>query len=100
MPYLTYNGPDHDDELVTTIDPTETRNLGDITVANPEHPAAAGKAGEISFFTSEVTLDFPGVGVPDGSTTVATYPIVDVPPITSLADIEPMIAGEVETVVD
>ncbi len=100
VPYLTYNGPDHDDELVTTIGPTETRNLGDITVADPDHPAAAGKTGEISFFTGEVILDFPGTGVPDGSSTVATYPIVDVPPITSLADIDPMVAGAVETVVD
>ncbi len=100
VPYLTYNGPDHDDELVTTIGLSETRNLGDITVANPDHPAAAGKTGELSFFTGEVTLDFPGTGVPDGSTTVATYPIVDVPPVTSLADIEAMIAGDVETVVD
>lgn len=100
VPYLTFNGPDHDDELVGTIGLSETKDIGEITVAAPEHPAAGGKTGSFRFFAGEARVDFPGTGVPDGSTVVATYPIVDIPPVTSLADFPSLISGAVETVVD
>ncbi len=100
VPYLTYNAPDHDDELVTTIGISEARTLADVSIKAPEHPAAGGLSGEVMPFNGEVTLDFPGTGVPEDSITVATYPIVDVPPVNSLADVQAMVDGNVETVVD
>ncbi len=100
VPYLTYNGPDHDDELVSSIGETGNFNLGNVTVQLPDHPAAAGLTGSFPFFTGEVPLHMPGTLVPEGSAVVATYPIVDIPPVENLAEVAQMVAGTIETMVD
>lgn len=73
-PMLTYNGPDHDDELVSTIGSTFTDlDLGDITIAAPAHPAAGGKTGTLKAVTGPATFDSIGADIPVGATTLATF---------------------------
>lgn len=74
VPMLTYNGPDHDDELVSTIGSTQNDlDLGDITIAAATHPAAGGKTGSFKAVTGPATFDGIGNDIPVGAVTLATF---------------------------
>ncbi|MBM3836859.1 MAG: LamG domain-containing protein [Verrucomicrobia bacterium] len=73
-PMLTYNGPDHDDELVSTIGATQADlDLGDITIAAAGHAAAGGKTGSFKAVTGPSSFDSIGSDIPVGAVTLATF---------------------------
>ncbi len=73
-PVLTFNGPNHDDELVTSIG-SANLNLdpGDVTITDTTHPIAAGLPKTFRFVTEAVGLDTVGTTLPEGSKVIATY---------------------------
>lgn len=74
VPLLTYNGPGHDDELVSTIGTTYTDlDLGDVTIAAAGHAAAGGKTGSFKVVTGPATFDGIGTDLPVGATVLATF---------------------------
>ncbi len=74
VPMLTYNGPGHDDELVSTIGSTYTDlDIGNVTIAAPAHPAAGGKTGSFKIVTTPSTFDGIGTEIPIGAITLATF---------------------------
>jgi hypothetical protein len=74
VPLLTYNGPGHDDELVTTIGATQTDlDIGDVTIAATTHAAAGGKTGSFKVVTAPATFDGIGSDLPVGAITLATF---------------------------
>jgi len=73
-PLLSYNGPDHDDELVSTIGATQADlDLGNITIAAAGHAAAGGKTGSFKAVTGPSSFDSIGSDIPVGAVTLATF---------------------------
>lgn len=92
---LTYNGPDHDDMLVSSIGAGAVVFApGAATITAPAHPAAGGKTGSFQILTGgDGTFDLPGTVLPGGSTTVAEFVRTIPPSAASLADVDAMVAG-------
>jgi hypothetical protein len=93
-PLLTYNGPDHDDELTSSIGLSgSVFDPGAVTIAAPDHPVAGGKTGSLTFVTEPQPFDTVGASIPDGSTVVATYAFTRIPAVNNLAQVDEMVAG-------
>jgi len=96
---LTYNGPDHDDMLVSSIGAGAVvfaPSGASITPAN--HPAAGGKTGSFQVLSSgDGTFDLPGDILPLDSTVVAEFTRTIPPTAASLAEVDAMVAGTKES---
>ncbi|HVR36945.1 MAG TPA: hypothetical protein VMS21_13960 [Methylomirabilota bacterium] len=94
VPLLTYNGPDHDDELVSSIGQAgAVIDLGPVTITAPAHEAAGGLTGSFAFVNGEQAFDTVGDSLAEGSTVVAAYTLINTAPVESLATVDAMIAG-------
>ncbi len=92
-PVIVMNAPDYDDMLVGSIGTSLAFDPGQVTVAAPSHPAAGGKTGTFSGLTGSQTFELIGSFLPPTSTTVATIVRIVPPSISSLADLDAVIAG-------
>lgn len=92
-PMISYNAPNHDDELISSIGETTQTDPGLVTVTAPGHPAAGGNTGTFPVLTSAQNVDTIGRNVPDGSTTIASYELSFPRLALTLADVDEMISG-------
>ena len=73
VPGLVYSSSDLDDELISSIGTPLTTTLPEIEITAPDHPAAGGQTGPISFVNNEQTFQALGAELPGGSTVVAAF---------------------------
>lgn len=95
-PVLVINAPDYDDMLVGSIGTSVAFEPGPVTIAVPGHPAAGGKTGSFQGLTGSQTFELVGSFLPPGAITLATVTRIVPPSVTSLADVDAMVAGTKE----
>lgn len=83
VPMLSYRAAISGDLLLATRGETLTFDPGEIQIAAPTHPIAAGLPAKFTFVTDAQPLDTIGLGLPAGATTVATYQYTNDQGITS-----------------
>jgi hypothetical protein len=93
-PVIVMSEPDYDDMLVGSIGAAASFDPGLITITTPGHPAAGGKTGTLTgFSTGPVNFGLVGSFLPSGATTLATVLRTIPPAINNLADVDSVIAG-------
>ena len=93
MPVLAIVSPDYDDLLVCSIGTPATFEPGQATIASPAHPAAGGKTGSFPVATGSFNWQLLGSQLPGNATVLATFAQSVPPSVTSIADVDAMIAG-------
>lgn len=96
-PMLSYNAANHDDELISSIGTTATINPGVVQMTNPSHPASCGRTATFQPVSSEQTFDLIGATIPSGATVIANYNLVLADTVTTLARVDQMIAGTLQS---
>ncbi len=96
QPVLVINATDYDDMLVGSIGTSLAFEPGQVTVNASAHPAAGGKTGTFNAFTGSATFELIGSFLPTNSTTVASVTRIVPPSISSLADLDAVVAGSKE----
>lgn len=94
VPYLSYNGPDHDDELLSSIGQSVNMEMVDVTVVEG-HPAVGDLSGASEFVTGAQNFNTIGELLPENSTILANYARILPYTVDSLAVADAVIAGEV-----
>ncbi|MGE3309699.1 MAG: PA14 domain-containing protein [Limisphaerales bacterium] len=92
-PVLVMNSPDYDDMLVGSIGTATLFTPGQVTITTPGHPAAGGKTGSFNAFTGEDTFELVGSFPAPGAINLATVTRIVPPSVSSLADVDAMVAG-------
>ncbi|HUS36492.1 MAG TPA: PA14 domain-containing protein, partial [Verrucomicrobiae bacterium] len=92
-PVIVMNEPDYDDMLVGSIGSAATFTPGEVKITAPGHPAAGGKTGSFSGFTGDHVFALSGKFLAQGATILATVDRSVAPAVTSLADLDAIIAG-------
>jgi hypothetical protein len=92
-PVIVMNDPDYDDMLVGSIGSVATFTPGDVTITAPGHPAAGGKTGAFTGFVGDQNFVLTGKFLAQGATILATVDRLVTPSVTSLADVDTIIAG-------
>lgn len=92
-PVLVMNAPDYDDMLVGSIGTSLAFDPGQVTIATPGHPAAGGKTGSFQGFSPNQTFELIGSYLPPGTINLATVTRIVPPSVSSLADVDAMVAG-------
>lgn len=93
-PVIVMNAPDYDDMLVGSIGSSVTFDPGSATIRATGHPAAGGKTGTFSAFTTGgQVFELIGNFLPTNALTVATITRIVPPAVNNLADVDAMIAG-------
>lgn len=95
-PVIVMNNPDYDDMLVGSIGSAVTFAPGKATISAAGHPAAGGLTGTFDAFPvggADQTFELTGSFLPVGATTVATVTRVVPPSISSLGDLDAVVAG-------
>jgi hypothetical protein len=93
IPLIAMSSPDLDDLVVSSIGTATTFEAGKATIAAPGHPAAGGKTGSFPVATGSFNWQLMGDQLPVGSTVLATFTRTVTPSVTSLTDVDAMIAG-------
>lgn len=89
-PVLTYNGPNHDDMLTSSIGlGNSIFDPGEVTIADPAHPIAAGLPSTFRLVTGEIGLDTVGTTLPERAKVIATYKFLN--PDTSQEETRPLL---------
>jgi len=96
-PLLSYNAANHDDELTSTIGTTATTDPGVVQMTTPGHPASCGRTATFVPVTSAQTFDLIGATIPSGATVIANYNLVLAETVTTLARVDQMIAGTLQS---
>ena len=89
---------DHDDLLTGSIGTAANFTPGNVTIAAASHPAAGGLTGSFSLTESSYNWQLLGEVLPNGATVLANFVQQVVPTISSIADIDAMIAGTKQSV--
>lgn len=84
---------DHDDMLTASIGTASSFQPGDATIATPAHPAAGGVTGSFAITENTYNWQLLGSVLPNQATTIASFVRRITPTVTSLADVDAMIAG-------
>ncbi len=92
-PVIVMNAPDYDDMLVGSIGTAVSFEPGQMTITATNHPAAGGMTGSFNALTGSHPFELVGTVLPTNALTLATIKRVVPPAVTSLADVESMIAG-------
>lgn len=92
-PLLSYNASNHDDELTSSIGTTAVTYPGVVEMTTPTHPASCGRTATFEPVTSAQTFDLIGPTTPSGATVIANYNLVITETVTTLAEVDQMIAG-------
>ena len=93
-PVIVMNDPDYDDMLVGSIGTAASFDPGQVTISTPTHPAAGGKTGTFTgFSTGPLNFGLVGSFLPTNAITLATVTRVIPPAINNLADVDAVIAG-------
>ncbi len=89
-PLLTFNAPNHDDELISSIGVANgVLDPGEITVTDTTHPIAAGLPKTFTYVTEAVGLDTVGTTIPEGGKIIASYKFMNVD--TGLEETRPLL---------
>jgi hypothetical protein len=96
-PLLSYNASNHDDELVSSIGTTAQTFPGVVQMTTPSHPASCGRTAPFEPVSSEQTFDLIGATIPSGATVIANYNLVLTDTVTTLAEVDQMIAGTAQS---
>jgi len=89
-PILTYNGPNHDDMLTSSIGLANSIfDPGEVTIADTNHPIAAGLPATFQLVTGEIGLDTVGTTIPESAKVIATYKFAN--PDTGLEETRPLL---------
>jgi hypothetical protein len=96
-PLLSYNASNHDDELTSTIGTTAQIFPGVVQMTTPAHPASCGRTASFEPVSSEQTFDLIGETVPSGATVIANYNLILTDTVTTLAEVDQMIAGTAQS---
>lgn len=84
VPILSYRASISGDMLLATRGETGLSfDPGEIQIAAPNHPIAAGLPAKFTYVTEAQPLDTIGLGLPATATTVATYKFTDANGVTS-----------------
>ena len=94
VPLVTYRSSDHDDMLVSSIGQTLTADIGPVTIAASEHPAAGGATGDSVFVKNTHSFDLAGAFFPGNATVVASFKRVLPASVDSIEEAMMVIAGE------
>ncbi|HEX7861577.1 MAG TPA: PA14 domain-containing protein [Verrucomicrobiae bacterium] len=93
-PVIVMNDPDYDDMLVGSIGSRPSFDPGLVTIQTPTHPAAGGKTGTFTgFSTGPLNFGIVGSYLPTNATTIATVTRTIPPAINNLSDVDAVIAG-------
>lgn len=92
-PVIVMNDPDYDDMLVGSIGSAATFTPGDVTITAPGHPAAGGKTGTFTGFVGDQNFLLTGTLLAQGATVLATVNRSVAPSVSSLNDLDKIIAG-------
>ncbi|MBL9126415.1 MAG: hypothetical protein JNL97_02150, partial [Verrucomicrobiales bacterium] len=73
-PVLTYNGPNHDDMLTSSIGAGNSIfDPGEVSIVDTSHPIAAGLPPKFQLVNGEIGLDTVGTTLPEAAKVIATY---------------------------
>ena len=97
MPVLTMISPDHDDMLVSSIGTATAFEAGKGTIVAPTHPAAGGLTGQFDVATGSHTWNLMGELLPQNATIIANFIQSVTPSVTSIGDVDAMIAGTMQS---
>lgn len=101
VPMLTFNAPDHDDELVSSIGQSaQSFEVAEAEINAPDHPAAGGLTGTFQVAEGSQPYDLIGSVIPNGSTVVASFKEAQPGAVTSLEMADRIIAGEFDPVLE
>ena len=93
-PVIVMNDPDYDDMLVGSIGSRPSFDPGQVTIKAPTHPAAGGKTGSFTgFSTGPLNFGIVGSFLPTNATVLATVLRTIPPAINNLGDVDAVIAG-------
>src|SRR5688572_445904 len=93
-PVIVMNDPDYDDMLVGSIGTAASFDPGQVTISTPTHPAAGGKTGTFTgFSTGPLNFGLVGSFLPTNATTIATVTRTIPPAVNNLSDVDAVIAG-------
>jgi hypothetical protein len=95
-PVLVINAPDYDDMLVGSIGTAVNFEPGQVTISATGHPAVGGKTGSFDAFTGATDFEIAGSYLPSNAVVAATVTRIVPPAVSSLADVDAMIAGTKE----
>jgi hypothetical protein len=95
---LNFSALDHDDLLLSSIGAQASFEAAGAEVVAAAHPIAVGVPAEFPMPAGVRTWELLGDTLPGGSTVVATFKRVIPPSVTSLADVEAMVAGTKEAI--
>lgn len=93
IPVLALSSADHDDLLVSSIGTATSFEAGKATITAPGHPAAGGRTGEFDVAAGTFNWQLIGPQIPGNATVVATFKQNVSPSVTSIADVDAMLAG-------
>lgn len=93
FPMLVIAASDHDDVLTSSIGTTTTFAPGKGKIETPAHPGAGGKTGEFDVASGSFGWELLGDQLPANAIIVASFAQELPPSVTSLDDVDAMIAG-------
>ncbi|MGK0185793.1 MAG: hypothetical protein ACI9R3_001574, partial [Verrucomicrobiales bacterium] len=95
VPMLTFDGPSHDDELVSSIGIVVSTNIGMGTITDNTHPAAGGLDGTFNVLNGTWDINLVGEEIPGDATVVAQFERIIPPTVDNLATVDGMIDGSI-----
>ena len=94
-PMLTFDGPSHDDELVSSIGAVVSSDVGMGTITGGEHPATGGLTGSFEVLNGTWDVNLVGEEIPGDATVIAEFERIIPPTVDSLATVDGLIDGAI-----